>query len=782
MLLLAGCGGKDEQRAERLASGQQLFAQGQFVEARAEANGVLQEDPGNAAANDLLGQVTEKLQRPRAAIALYQKTLERDPDHGGARLRLGRILLSENALDPAAVQVEAILKREPTNAAALALRAAVHARRANLPQAVQDARAALQIDPNQTDAVVLLAQLAMRADDVPQAFSLLNDTLLRLPLNVALRGALADVYVQQGQTDQAIALLQENLRTAPLEFKQRLRLAELLAGAQRLDDAEAVLREGVAVQPENNEAHLAFVDFLARHRDLATAERLLVNYVAQKPDALDLRLGLARIYESDARRDRAGKIYREVMASDPSGFDGRIAQLRLARVLTQMGQHSEAESLLDQYLESRPRDVDALLLRAAMAMERGNYDRAVSDLRFALSIQAELATAWRLLALAQSAQGDITGAAESYARAVTVDPRDAETTLGYARLRMQQGDLDAAITILQDYLHGTPGQIAVAELLIEAFIKRAEWKNSMAVADAIKIAAPETGWGEYFSARILLARKNPAAGIAKLDAALQKNPQFVEALQKIVETYVAQRQPARAAQRIRKALKQLPQFAPAHNLLGEVSLVQKRYGDAETAFRRALVADPLYVPAIRNLASMRVRRDAPEDAIKIYRDGIEATQGDPRLIFGLATLYEQQGDLDQAIAQYENVLTRDAHFYAAHNNLAMLLVTYKPDAVRLARARTLADRLRVTDVPAFMDTIGWVYYQAADYEQSVLYLDRAARDLGTLAVVQYHLGMALAKKGDSDGARRALEKALRSKSEFPGADEARLTLNELKKS
>ena len=59
-------------------------------------------------------------------------------------------------------------------------------------------------------------------------------------------------------------------------------------------------------------------------------------------------------------------------------------------------------------------------------------------------------------------------------------------------------------------------------------------------------------------------------------------------------------------------------------------------------------------------------------------------------------------------------------------------------------------------------------------------MKESASKLPNQPVVQYHLGLASLKVGDKDGARAALAAAVSSPASFPGKDEARRALAELK--
>jgi tetratricopeptide (TPR) repeat protein len=92
---------------------------------------------------------------------------------------------------------------------------------------------------------------------------------------------------------------------------------------------------------------------------------------------------------------------------------------------------------------------------------------------------------------------------------------------------------------------------------------------------------------------------------------------------------------------------------------------------------------------------------------------------------------------------------------------------------------------RNPNIAGFADTLGWVYYKkglyaaATDQLQKAVTLDETAAKKANTRVspaYRYHLGMALAAKGDKPGAKREIEEALRLGQPFAEADAARRTL------
>ena len=130
---------------------------------------------------------------------------------------------------------------------------------------------------------------------------------------------------------------------------------------------------------------------------------------------------------------------------------------------------------------------------------------------------------------------------------------------------------------------------------------------------------------------------------------------------------------------------------------------------------------------------------------------------------------------------YDNLLKADADSAAAANNLAMLLVTYHSDKPSLDRARSLTERFASSRNPTFIDTWGWVLYKRGEYTDAVTALQKAVDKAPQVPEIFYHLAMAQLKTGARDSARTNLDQALKSDAAFPGSEEAKKTLDELKR-
>lgn len=92
---------------------------------------------------------------------------------------------------------------------------------------------------------------------------------------------------------------------------------------------------------------------------------------------------------------------------------------------------------------------------------------------------------------------------------------------------------------------------------------------------------------------------------------------------------------------------------------------------AMNAYRRALAADPSHLFARINLGRLLHDTGRLSEAERLYRDAAE-NGGDPRLLYNLAIVLEDQGRKEDALEAYQSALRADPHFADCCYNLALL--------------------------------------------------------------------------------------------------------------
>ncbi len=147
----------------------------------------------------------------------------------------------------------------------------------------------------------------------------------------------------------------------------------------------------------------------------------------------------------------------------------------------------------------------------------------------------------------------------------------------------------------------------------------------------------------------------------------------------------------------------------------------------------------------------------------------------------LSQVYLEQKNYPKAIQTYERALARKPDFWVAANDLAFLLSENATSGRDLDRALDLAKKAQALqpDNATIFDTIGWVYYKKGDTGKSLDYIGRVQAKFPDSAIINYHMGMALYKSGNRDRAKGFLKKALDSREDFTGRDDAARTLKAL---
>lgn len=134
----------------------------------------------------------------------------------------------------------------------------------------------------------------------------------------------------------------------------------------------------------------------------------------------------------------------------------------------------------------------------------------------------------------------------------------------------------------------------------------------------------------------------------------------------------------------------------------------------------------------------------------------------------LALVLDGMGKVEEAGREYRAVLVRDSKNGVAMNNLAFLL---SQSGGSLDEALTLAERAKqlLPDLAEVTDTLGWIYLKKNLPDQAIAAFDEIVQAKPDQSTYHFHLGMALAQKGDRFAAAAQLKQALQCN---PSVEEA----------
>ncbi|HSE15178.1 MAG TPA: tetratricopeptide repeat protein, partial [Candidatus Deferrimicrobium sp.] len=135
--------------------------------------------------------------------------------------------------------------------------------------------------------------------------------------------------------------------------------------------------------------------------------------------------------------------------------------------------------------------------------------------------------------------------------------------------------------------------------------------------------------------------------------------------------------------------------------------------------------------------------------------------------------------IDESNKEYRKVLTLSPKHPLAANNLASNLADGGGNLDEALKFAQIA-REAAPEEPGIADTLGWIYFKKGLIDTAYPLIADAAGKAKNNASVRYHHGMVLAKKGKGKEAAAELKAALALDPKFPGAEEARKTLEGVK--
>lgn len=405
-----------------------------------------------------------------------------------------------------------------------------------------------------------------------------------------------------------------------------------------------------------------------------------------------------------------------------------------ARAHEAAGRLNEAIKRFSMILQAAPKSAEAHFHMGRLALRLGNPDRAWHSLKTARALKPAEPIIWRQMAEVLHKLDDAPRSRKflqeaKQAKLPTSDLLALRDRLTPARSggRVSTGNADPkaieqAIRALQA---GKPDQAETrARALLKAHPKLPVLHNILGSA--------------------LLAQKKDAAGIAALEAAIDLQPDYVEARDTLARALLRQGQPAKAEPHFRRVLSERPDHTPA---LGGLGLTLLRLGQNEpgiAALRQALEADPKQSEIRLALGTALTTTRTASEAVALLQEAID--QGDTRPVvhLRLAQALARAGDNPRAKAHFEQAEAAGAPAIASHAIHLQSLGDFEGAEARFRKAIALAPR----NGEAYR-TFGATYRYGPDdpllAQMQTLFKDPTLGDESRM-----HLGFALARAAEQN--------------------------------
>lgn len=778
LFTLSSCGGSEARQEAYLSRANQLFSGNSLEKARIEVKNALQINANNAEARFLLAEIEESDQNWAQVYVNLVAAVDADPKMTKAHIKLAQLFIASGQHEEAFSQTGKVLSYEPDNLDAMALRAAVLARMEREDEAIGLAKQVLNTDPGHTTAIGVLANIFIDRN-LTEAENVLREGISRTSDSVALQLLLIKVLEKSGRIDEIVETYNNLIRNNPDALFYPVQLTSYYVKSNRLDDAEKLLRDLVRKFPEKSEVKLMLADFLGRHRSPEQARDALIQFLNSDPNNYMLRSALASFYLGIKDTDSAIATWQYTIDRDPNSAEAIDARNRVIEVKLAQNRRSDAEYLLSDVFKLEPENAEALLIRARLSLDDGDFDTVIADARTVLRHDPGSSLALSLLAQAQERAGASDLALDSYQRLLELDPKSVSAVLGSSRLLIRRDRLDEAREILESAWREAKGDPELAKLLTEIYTRKQQSDLAMEVVSTLLINHQTQPLGHYLVGLIESRRGQASKAIDALEKSLEKEPRAIEPLQLLISILVLENQTDKAIHYLETHIKSHPNQMHAEELLASLYRRGGRLTDAEQLLTRLLQEHPNRPSIYTILAGVYVDQNRQAEIEELYLRGLDIQPGNPLLTVALAEFYQNQGKNRQALSLYEELQQKLPNSALVKNNLALLLIEKFPSEENLRRAQKLTSGFDDSPTPAFVDTLGWLHYKLGNYPQAVALLEDAIRKGGRAPEFYYHLGMAYLKSAQPDKAKKHLEIALSEPGEFFGRSEAEQMLQKL---
>ena len=614
--------------------------------------------------------------------------------------------------------------------------------------------------------LLLLAAAAMLVASAAAAQEFHNEPSLFIEAKLA---------ASDGHFDEALSLMDKVVASSPNDPVLLFERASMLIDAGKMDKGEAELRKVVSLKPDFYDAQRLLGRMLL---DRAGNDAAKINDALEHlraafkiyPDDLPTGMAVTQIYLSTGRPAEAEKVLATMLERAP---DQRALNFTYAQVLTKLGRGDESKQYLERAVEIDPTFGPAIMQLVDIYQKENDFTKAAELLQPLISEDPLNLDLQRQQGFFYLRAGNAEKARALFKQISDADPKDARTKFYLAEALSDLEQYDEAQKIYRALLEQTPEDVDVlasfgmaqvaqrklddASRTFHTLLNVKDLPDNLKVLANTQLAYIELLRNNYGAALemvrpLLIFNDKPNAQAINIGLeALRKEKKYNEAvafLQPLVDHYASD---------------------PFVNARYVEMLA--RAGDAQKAQQAAATQAKFGPKNTVATAEALIQAEDYKDAVTLVKDAIKSKPDDLDLQFALGSAYERGGDKKAAEDVFLGILRAHPDNAQTLNYLGYM---WAENGVNLDRATEMINKAVAAEPRngAFVDSLGWVYFQKGNLDLAEKYLNDAAHLLPRDATVHEHLGDVFAKRGNYTRALDLYRAALKLEPE--AKDEAKL--------
>ncbi len=346
-------------------------------------------------------------------------------------------------------------------------------------EAIEWLNKAVQADPNLIDAYVLLADYFTQRFNYDAAGQILAKAQSVAKNNYKVYSGYALVEFRRNNFAGAINYANKAIQLYETDVDSYVILAKSLIQTQDYPKAFEAASKAIELDMSNRKAQVVFAEALAMTRGINVGIDYLNRLVATYPTLTEYRMALGLLYKRDQSYTSAEQAFNQVIRIEEKPKQG---YLELGKVLQLEKRYDEALAALFKAASLDPSDVEALYLAGLIYLEakkpsdaRTQFQRvirinkdyplvdyqigraeiqmdspqeALEQAKLEAAKNPNMADPYLLMAEAHTAMKEYSQCAGDYMQAVKLRPQGADIYVKMARCYRLSGDLDAAVSMI----------------------------------------------------------------------------------------------------------------------------------------------------------------------------------------------------------------------------------------------------------------------------------------------------------------------------------------------
>lgn len=690
-------------------------------------------EPNNAEVASFKGSVLRFEGKPEEALVAYDRVIAIKPDHRLAHLDKAYIEIGLRKFDAAKADIDAASKITPGSPLVTYVQGLLDFSQGKFAAAQESLQKVLKSAPDHLPTILLSGAVELNLGAVQQSEQHLRKYLEAVPNDVYARKLLAQVLLKSSHPDDAIAELAPALKESSQDAQLLTLAGQSYMQVKDFRKASTYFEQASALAPQTPQLHtslglskLAQGDYESGQRELELAASLdstpvagmalvsaqihLKNYdkalaaaqaleksgtkdpllqnlkgsiylakndpvnarasfenaLAFKPGYFPAVANLAQLDLAQKQPDRARKRFLDLLVKDKNNLPAMAA---LAAIANAEGKPAEATSWLEKASAAQPDAVAPAIQLATQYLTSGEKQKALTLLR-KYATTNNTPELLDMMARAQLANDDPSGALDSYSKLAQVLPKSAAVHMELAKVHVllnneaaAAGDLNKALALQPDFLPAQIAQVQLAE-------RKGDVERAIATARQIQQQRPKEIYGFVLEGEVAARHQRDAAALAAYERAFSIDKSSAMMI-KIHQQLKKMGKSAEAEQRLAFWQKSNPQNLQVAMYVAERQLADKNYKVAITQLEAILKQSPDNVIALNNLA-WAYQQDKDTRAIPTAEKAYRIAADSPSVLDTLGWLLLEQGQTARALPLLQKAAVASAE-PTIHYHLAIAL-------------------------------------------------------------------------------------------------------------